>query len=93
LRLKPDHTDAHINLGVALYTKSDLNGAIAEYRTAIRLKPDEANAHYNLGLALKATGRRTEAAREFREYLRLTPDTPANRLGIEKARAALRELE
>lgn len=73
--------------------KGDLEGAIAAYRTAIRLKPDLADAHYNLGVALIRTGRRVEAAREFREYLRLTPATPANRPWIERARAALRELE
>jgi Flp pilus assembly protein TadD len=73
--------------------KGDLDSAIAEHRTAIRVKPDDADAHGNLGLALKAKGRQVEAARELREYLRLTPDTPANRPKIEKARAALREIE
>lgn len=93
IRLKPDQADVHANLGGALGTKGDVEGAIAEFRTAIRLKPNDAVAHYNLGVALKATGQLVEAAREFREYLRLTLDTPANRPGIEKARAALRELE
>ena len=93
IRLKPDDAESRHSLGVALYEKNDLDGAIVEYRIAIHLMPDNAGFHASLGLAFKAKGQQVEAAREFREYLRLTPDTPANRPKIEKARAALREIE
>ncbi len=42
---------AHYNLGVDLWRKGDIEGAIAEYRQAIRIKPDDAAAHYNLACA------------------------------------------
>jgi len=93
LRLEPDYAMAHNNLGTMLRAKGDQEGAIAEYRAALRLEPDNASAHYNLGNALKAKNKGTEAAREFREFLRLVPDSPKNRKFIDRAKAALRELE
>ena len=50
-------TTAHYNLGVALGSKGDLDGAIAEYREALRLNPNNDEAHVNLGVALGQQGR------------------------------------
>ena len=38
--LKPDHAEAHSNLGNALKDNGQLDEAIAAYRQAVRLKPD-----------------------------------------------------
>ena len=51
LRLKPDYTDAHNNLGLAYVAKGRLGDAIAELQEAIRrfvLQPGYADAHNNL---------------------------------------------
>ena len=52
---------AHYNLGIALYAKGDLDGAIAAYREAIRLDPNHAKAHGALGQALLLQGQFAEA--------------------------------
>ena len=73
LRLKPDFTLAHFNLGNALRDQGRIDQAITDFREVIRLKPDHAEAHNNLGLALKSKGKRDEALAEFRMALRLNP--------------------
>ena len=52
----------------------DLDGAIAEYRTALRLRPDYATAHHNLGDALRAKGDLDGAIAEYRTAVHLQPD-------------------
>ena len=81
--LRPDSPQAHDNLGVALRSKWDLDGAIAEHRAAVRLRPDDANARNNLGVVLLETGNMDGATEEFREVLRIDPDDPEahNNLG------------
>jgi cytochrome c-type biogenesis protein CcmH/NrfG len=39
-RLKPDHAQAHLNLGVCLQGQGDLAGATAEVRAALNCRPD-----------------------------------------------------
>ncbi len=92
LRLNPDDAFIREELGSSLLDKGNLDEAITELREVLRLEPKYVMGRYHLGQALQAKGRRQEAAREFREYLRLVPDEPHNR-EIERARAALRELE
>src|SRR5262249_18293082 len=66
LRLKKDYPEAHYNLGVALYQKGDVDGAIAAWREALRLKKDYPKAHCNPGHALRDQ-RRFAAALEALE--------------------------
>jgi tetratricopeptide (TPR) repeat protein len=65
---------AHGNLGLALYGRGDVEGAIAQYREALRINPGDDAAHVNLGNALARTGRPIEAAAEFGEAIRVRPD-------------------
>jgi tetratricopeptide (TPR) repeat protein len=67
---------AYANLGVALDSKGDLNGAIAEYQSALQLKPDDAKTHANLGLAPEKKGDSDGAVAELRTAKRLKPDDP-----------------
>ena len=57
LRLKPDHAEAHNNLGIAFYQQRRTGEAIRQFQEALRLKPDFARARKNLGVVL-ATGAR-----------------------------------
>jgi len=63
--LLPGAAATHHSLGLALYKKGDVDGAIAEYREAIRLKPDYAEAHKSLGAALKRRADQAEHAQRF----------------------------
>jgi tetratricopeptide (TPR) repeat protein len=82
-RLNPNNDNVHLNLGLALDNKGDLEAAIGEYRVALRLNPNNDSAHYNLGLALDDKGDLEGAIGEYREALRLNPgnENAHNNLG------------
>jgi protein O-mannosyl-transferase len=78
VRLRPDYSDAHNNLGNAL---SKIPGrsseAISEFEQAIRLEPGMAQAHANLGLALShSPDHRREGIAELEAALRGNEDNP-----------------
>ncbi len=74
LRLNPDLTEAHNNLGKAFNDEGRTREAIAQYEEVLRLKPGIAVAHNNLGSALNAEGRIQEAIVQYEAALRLKPD-------------------
>jgi tetratricopeptide (TPR) repeat protein len=78
VRLKPDYSDAHNNLGNALAKVPGRSAeAIAEFRTAIRLEPGMTQAHANLGLALVDTpGGLPEGIAELRRALAGNSENP-----------------
>jgi eukaryotic-like serine/threonine-protein kinase len=82
--LRPNSPGAHLNLGVTLRAKGDLDGAIAEYRIALRLDPRDSQVHTNLGNALDDKGDLDGAIAEYRTAIRLDPDFAAahSNLGI-----------
>jgi tetratricopeptide (TPR) repeat protein len=52
IRLEPDLSELHSNLGAALYEQGQYAAAVTELKGAIRLNPDDDTAHSNLGAAL-----------------------------------------
>jgi len=60
---------AHINLGVLLHERSDLEGAEMCYRLALRADPDSATAAYNLGVVLEDLGKPVEATEVYRRAI------------------------
>ncbi len=73
LETSPHAALVHNNLGVALYEREDLTGAIHRFRTAIELAPDYAQPYNNLAAALHRTGRKEEALTHYRQALTLSP--------------------
>lgn len=69
------HVGDHYHLGTALLKKGDLEGAIAEYRTALRLNPNEAHARYSLAVSLEAIGNLVSSRKEYKKALKLMPKT------------------
>ena len=65
----------------------DLDGAIAEYKTAIGVQPSDVNAHYNLGLAMMETNNVEAAVAEFRTALHLRPNDGGIRFNLGTALA------
>jgi serine/threonine protein kinase/Flp pilus assembly protein TadD len=86
--LRPGSIGAHVNLGVTLEHKGQLDEAIAEYREAIRLSEGLAPAlyklHCNLGSALHTKGQMKEAIAEYREATRLKNDGAEAHYGLGK---------
>jgi tetratricopeptide (TPR) repeat protein len=78
VRLKPDYSDAHNNLGNALSKVPGRSAeAIAEFEAALRLEPGMTQAHANLGVALVNTpGRRAEGIQELETALRGNAGNP-----------------
>ena len=75
IRLQPNITDNHANLGGALAESGDLEGAIVELHEAIRLEPNNFVAHMNLGYALLSSGELDAALAEYKELVRLRRDS------------------
>jgi tetratricopeptide (TPR) repeat protein len=61
------------NSGKRLLNAGDLDGAIAQFRSAIHSEPKFAPAHYQLGLALQRSGQKDEAQKEFAKAAELDP--------------------
>ena len=72
-RVNPNNDNAHVNLGLTLDNKGDLEAAIREYREALRLNQNNDLAHYNLGMALDDKGDLEGAIGEYRAAVRLNP--------------------
>ena len=73
-RANPNNDNVHINRGLALDMKGNLDAAILEYREALRVNPNDDLAYFDLGLALDDKGDLGGAIAEFREALRLKPE-------------------
>jgi Flp pilus assembly protein TadD len=66
LRHKPEHLQAHNNLGVAMQRLRRLPEAVAAYREALTQRPHFAEAHNNLGAVLQELGRLDDAISCYR---------------------------
>jgi tetratricopeptide (TPR) repeat protein len=73
LALRPDHPDAHYNLGLVHYAKGALDRAVDSYHNALVARPDYVDAHVNLGIACKDLGRLDEAEAACRRSVSLDP--------------------
>jgi protein O-mannosyl-transferase len=62
------------NMGNALTSTGELEGAIQHYQAALQVKPDFSEAHYNLAVALAQKGDLDAAIREYQTVLRLNPN-------------------
>jgi tetratricopeptide (TPR) repeat protein len=77
LRIDPDHSEAHVKMGVVVERQGRNAEAEAHYRAALRADPQSAAAQFALGLLLKTRRRGAEAVGHFREAARLQPDHAA----------------
>jgi tetratricopeptide (TPR) repeat protein len=75
LKLHPEATPIHINLGVALAGVGRYEEAVAEYKIALKQSPSNSAARLNLALAYYKMGRISDAAMELK---RVHGEDPAN---------------
>lgn len=65
LKLKPGDPQAHLNLGIALFSQKKFDDAETHLREAVRLANTDAIAHYYLGVTLVSLKEYGEAEKEL----------------------------
>ena len=83
IALRPDHAEAHNNLGGALWKQDKREEAARQFQRALALRPDFAEALNNLGGYFVDREMLDEAIARFEQALALRPDYPEalNNLG------------
>ena len=74
LAIKPDYTEAHNNIAVALQDLGKLDEAAAYYHKALAINSDYVEAHNNLGKLFIELGKLEEAVASYRTALAIKPD-------------------
>ena len=72
--IKPDHAEAHYNLGLIFAELKKFQKAINYYQKAIQIKPDHVGAYNNLGNTLKELGKFHKAIDCFQKAIQIKPD-------------------
>ena len=73
LRLRPECTEAWINLGRMFAESGDAVAAGECFTNALELDPDDATAHYNLGVIAQDAGKEDDAIRHYHQALAIDP--------------------
>ncbi len=82
LRLNPNSSQAHHNLGMALRAQGQAEQAMAEFRAALRLQPDYESAEHHLANCLADAGLLKEAEAHYLAAVRLDPNHAENHNGL-----------
>ena len=86
VRLNPTHAGAHNNLGITLWAKGDIAGAMAAHEESLRLEPKNHLAHFNLGNILCDVKQDFDGAlAHFRKALEIDPKFAPGRQGLDRA--------
>jgi tetratricopeptide (TPR) repeat protein len=68
-----DNYLAHYDLGIALYDKGEVEGAIAQYQETLQINPHISGAHTNLGNIMFLQGNPDQAINHYQVALQLNP--------------------
>jgi eukaryotic-like serine/threonine-protein kinase len=77
LAIRPLNAVCYNNIGIALYDKRDLNGAITAFNEAVRLDPKFVLPHQNLGNVLFNMNEVDAAIAAYKDAIRLNPKLAA----------------
>jgi protein O-mannosyl-transferase len=77
IRLKPNYTDPHLNLGSAYMEIGRTEAAELQLRAAVALSPLNTRAHNELGKLYLGAGRLSEAEEQFRRSVESEPNVVA----------------
>ena len=76
VRLDPNDSSSHYNLGLVDTQEGNLTGAVANYTAALRIEPDNASAYLQRGLIFLDTGQLDEGIADFTRAYELKPTDP-----------------
>lgn len=99
LALRPDHVEAHRNLGIILAARGRSDEAMAHFQRALTIRPNDSLTHNNLGSLFKSQGRFDEARAHYTRAIEINPALAvahwnrAELMTFHSDDAALRELE
>lgn len=71
LTIRPNDSDAYLELGNLYASEHRYQDSIEQYERAAKLNPDSSNIHYRLGQALARSGNKAEANQQFAIFQRL----------------------
>lgn len=74
IKINPEFTLAHYNLGNIYYKKNQLYNALDSFNKAIKLNPLSLDSYYNAALVLESLNQKELAVKYFYECLKLKPD-------------------
>lgn len=74
LSLKPNHLEAHYQLGRIHFIQGRFASALDEIKLVLNADPEFSKAHYMYGLIYGYAGNMTEAERGFKEFIRREPN-------------------
>jgi len=93
IRLDPNQSSSHANLGKALLDAGRVREAIASLRKALSLKPSDAVTLNNLGIALVKTGEIDAALSAYRDAIKAKPDYVEAKLSLAMALKDLDQMD
>ncbi|HUD45607.1 MAG TPA: tetratricopeptide repeat protein [Candidatus Baltobacteraceae bacterium] len=93
LRLNPNASEAHHNLGLTWQAEGSNSQAIAEFEEAARLDPNRLDSWSSLAMCCAMQNRMAEAEAAFRQVVRLRPDDWGANGNLGNALAAQSKLE
>ena len=73
VKIQPDYTEVHYNLGVAFNNVGTPTQAISSYKRALEINPDYPEAHYNLGVIYSSQRELSTAISHYRQAIKLKP--------------------
>lgn len=74
IEIRPDHVEAHINLGNALQRVGAFEKAIVSYKIALNIRPGSADCYYNMAEAHRKNGALDEAIATFKHAISIKAD-------------------
>jgi Flp pilus assembly protein TadD len=77
LASRPHYSEAHSNLGNALFQIGQENEAIVQYRAALEDDPNLAGPRNNLAVVLMQQGKSKEAVAQYRAAMTINPRDPS----------------
>lgn len=93
LKVRPDRSDAHNDLGIVLMQMGKPAEAMQQYHEALRISPEYMWAHFNLGRALVQEGDLKGAVAHFRAAVQIEPDFAWGRERLATALIALGKID